>query len=217
LLHWSTLGVERKSLLKLIVDQMPIAGSYLAGGTALALMLGHRTSIDFNWFSPSNFDSERLARKLTTIKPFEVSEATEGALHGLLGDVRVTWLYYPNPLLDNFVTSVEMINLKLASLKDIGVMKLASLSHRGSAKDFVDLYSIHREGCKLEDLINLLPSKFPEAKINYYHIIKSFSYFEDAEQEPSPMMLIPLEWNELKRFFLEEQTRLLKKIDQLNH
>ncbi len=107
-----------------------------------------------------------------------------------------------------------MPNLKLASLKDIGVMKLAALSHRGSAKDFIDLYRIRQEGLELEELIKLMPAKFPEAKINYYHIIKSFSYFDDAEQEPLPKMLIPLSWQKLKHFFLEEQTRLLKKIEQ---
>jgi hypothetical protein len=73
-----------------------------------------------------------------------------------------------------------MPNLKLASLKDIGVMKLAALSHRGSAKDFIDLYIMQQEGLEFEDLIKLMPIKFPEAKINYYHIVKSFSYFDDA-------------------------------------
>jgi len=216
LLHWSTLEVEQKKLLQLIVEQMPLAGSYLAGGTALALILGHRESIDFDWFSPSSFDSEELARQLSNMKPFEVNEASKGTLHGILDNVRVTWLYFPNPLLDHLITSSEMPNLKLASLKDIGVMKLAALSHRGSAKDFIDLYRIRQEGIELEDLIKLLPAKYPEAKINYYHIVKSFSYFDDAEQEPLPKMLIPLSWQKLKQFFLEEQTRLLKKIEQID-
>jgi len=214
LLHWSTLEVEQKKLLQLIVEQMPLAGSYLAGGTALALILGHRESIDLDWFSPSSFDSEILARQLSNMRPFEVNEASKGTLHGILENVRVTWLYYPNPLLDHLITSSEMPNLKLASLKDIGVMKLAALSHRGSAKDFVDLYRIRQEGLEFENLLKLMPIKFPEAKINYYHIVKSFSYFDDAELEPLPKMLIPLNWEKLKHFFLEEQARLLKKIQQ---
>lgn len=214
MLHWSTLEVEQKKLLQLIVEQMPLAGSYLAGGTALALILGHRESVDFDWFSPSNFDSEVLARQLSNMKSFEVNEASKGTLHGILDNVRVTWLYYPNPLLDHLITSSEMPNLKLASLKDIGVMKLAALSHRGSAKDFIDLYRMQQEGLELEDLIKLMPAKFPEAKINYYHIVKSFSYFDDAELEPLPKMHAPLSWQKLKHFFLEEQTRLLKKIEQ---
>lgn len=216
MLHWSTLEVEQKKLLQLIVEQMPLAGSYLAGGTALALILGHRESVDLDWFSPSSFDSEVLARQLSNMKPFEVNETSKGTLHGILDNVRVTWLYYPNPLLDHLITSSEMPNLKLASLKDIGVMKLAALSHRGSAKDFVDLYRMQQEGLELEDLIKLMPVKFPEAKINYYHIVKSFSYFDDAELEPLPKMHAPFSWQKLKHFFLEEQTRLLKKIEQFD-
>ncbi len=214
MLHWSTLEVEQKKLLQLIVEQMPLAGSYLAGGTALALLLGHRESIDLDWFSPSSFDSEVLARQLSNMRPFEVNEASKGTLHGILENVRITWVYYPNPLLDHLITSSEMPNLKLASLKDIGVMKLAALSHRGSAKDFVDLFRIRQGGLELEYLLKLMPIKFPEAKINYYHIIKSFSYFDDAELEPLPKMLAPLSWQKLKDFFLEEQIRLLKKIEQ---
>lgn len=112
MLHWSTLEIEQKKLLQLIIEQMPLAGSYLAGGTALALILGHRKSIDIDWFSLSSFDSEVLAQQLSNIKPFEVNEASKGTIHGILDNVRVTWLYYPNPLLDDLITSSELPNLK---------------------------------------------------------------------------------------------------------
>jgi len=92
-LHWSTLGEERKAILRLIVDQMPLQGSYLAGGTALALIIGHRESIDFDWFSPSEFDLEGLARRLSLLKPFTINEATRGTLHGIMDNVRVSWFY----------------------------------------------------------------------------------------------------------------------------
>lgn len=93
-------------------------------------------------------------------------------------------------------------------------MKLTALSHRGSVKGYIDLYRIQQEGLELEDLIKLMPVKYPEAKINYYHIVKRFSYFDDAELEPLPTMLAPLNWQKLKRFFLKEQKKLLKKIVQ---
>lgn len=214
MLHWFTLRKEQKSLLNLIADQMPLQGSYLAGGTALALIIGHRESVDFDWFSPAEFDPESLARKLSLIKPFKVNEATRGTLHGIMDNVRVTWLYYPNPLLDSFITSSSMPGLKLASLKDIGTMKLIALSHRGSAKDFIDLYKLHENGLDLESLIELMPSKFPGTKINYYHLIKSLSYFDDAEAEPMTRMHVALNWADLKKFFLNEQGRLLEKIGQ---
>lgn len=140
MLHWSTLGEKRKALLELIVNHMPLPGSYLAGDTALALILGHRQSIDLDWFCSDLFDPEQLARQLSILDTFETSDASKGTLHGIFSDLRITWLHYPNPLLDDFITTSEMPALKLASLKDIAVMKLAALSHRGSTKDFIDLY-----------------------------------------------------------------------------
>ncbi len=212
-MRWSTLGEERKALLRLIIEHSPLPHSYLAGGTALALILGHRESVDFDWFCVENFDPEQLARQLSNLKTFETSEATKGTLHGIFSDVRVSWLHYPNPLLDDFVTTTDIPGLKIASLKDIAVMKIAALSHRGSVKDFVDLYMLTRQNINLEQIINLLPRKFPEVKLNYYHVIKSLSYFDDAESEPLPRMHVDLDWQALKSFFLAEQLKLMKKIE----
>ena len=152
MLHWSTLGEERKALLKILVDNMPLPGSYLAGGTALALILGHRQSIDLDWFCADHFDPEQLAWQLSSLKTFETSDAAKGTLHGIFSGMRLTWLYYPNPLLDDFITTADMPALKLASLKDIAVMKLAALSHRGSAKDFVDLYVLAKHNISLRQI-----------------------------------------------------------------
>jgi len=66
--------------LKLLVDQMPLPGSYLAGGTALALILGHRQSVDLDWFYPHDFDPEQLARQLSNLEAFETSDAARGTL-----------------------------------------------------------------------------------------------------------------------------------------
>ena len=213
MLYWSTLGEKQKALLKLLVDQMPLPGSYLAGGTALALMLGHRQSVDLDWFCPHQFDPEQLASELSNLETFETSDAARGTLHGIFCGLRITWLYYPNPLLDNFVTTPEMPALKLASLRDIAVMKLAALSHRGSAKDFIDLYVLAKHNLKLHQVIDDMPAKFPGKKINNYHIIKSLSYFDDAESEPLPKMFIDLKWQSLKEYFLEEQLKLMESLN----
>jgi hypothetical protein len=211
LLHWTTLGEERKALLKIITEHNFVPGSYLAGDTALALILGHRQSIDFDWFCADPFDSETLARQLSDIASFQINEAAKGTLHGIFKGVRITWLHYPNPMLEDYVLTEDIPALKLVSLKDIGVMKLIALSHRGSAKDFVDLFELAKNGYKLDQLIDSLPNKFPRAELNYYHIIKSLSYFDDAECEPPPKMLANLDWQVLKDYFLEEQRRLLDK------
>ncbi len=99
----------------------------------------------------------------------------------------------------------------MASLHDIAAMKLIAASQRGSKKDFIDLYMIEQNGLTLASIIKSLPEKYPNTSINYYHIIKSLVYFDDAELEPMPRMLVELEWGTTKDFFVQKQKSLLEE------
>ena len=88
--------------------------------------------------------------------------------------------------------------------QDVLGMKLVAISGRGSRKDFIDLYSILRGGLTLERVFEWLPRKYAQGRINTYHILKSLTYFEDAEREPMPTMLEPFDWGECKAFFVRE-------------
>jgi len=85
----------------------------------------------------------------------------------------------------------DIPHLKIASIVDIGTMKLIAASQRGARKDFIELYVIAQSGISLVSLIERLPDKFPNTSINYYHIVKSLVFFDDAEQEPMPRISIP--------------------------
>jgi hypothetical protein len=189
-----------------------VPNAYLAGGTAVALQLGHRESVDFDWFSATLFDAEAVAESLAEIGRVRVSEMKKGTFHGFVDGVQVTWLYYPNPMLGELVVSPDMPGLRLASLTDIALMKWSALSSRGSRKDFIDLYFIARTGLEIRSLVPLLGKKFPNSNINYYHMIKSLSYFDDAEQEAWPVMHKPVDWEEVKAFFKQQQRVLLAEL-----
>lgn len=210
-MFWSILDDHRRSVLERVVRTSLVEGCYLAGGTALALLLGHRESVDFDWFSPNPFSPQEITNSLQHMGELEVSMEREGTFHGFLDGVQVTWLYYPRPLLRPVIAANEP-NFKLASLEDIGVMKLVSVSQRGAKKDFIDLYELERNGVRLSELLRLIEAKFSPSKINYYHIVKSLLYFEDAEREPMPVMLTHIDWNEVKRFFVSRQAELLHLI-----
>ncbi len=210
-MFWEILEPRRIDVLKKITAHIPEIGmdsSYLAGGTALALQLGHRKSFDFDWFTPEDFDPERLNscfEKMGKIKDVKLSK---GTLHLNFDEVRITWLYYPNPLLNPLLQIEEPVKLKIASIKDIALMKLIAISSKGARRDFIDLYYICREGFTIKELISELPRKFPFSEMNNYHIVKSLTYFEDADRDI--MDRVSTSWEDIKSFFSEQSEILLK-------
>jgi len=88
-------------------------------------------------------------------------------------------------------------------------MKLAAISGRGSRKDFIDLYIILRDKPTLREYFDLLPRQYGPNRSNAYHLLKSLTYFADAEKEPLPSMLAPFAWKECKAFFIREAHRIV--------
>ena len=210
-MFWDILDEPRRLLLRRLVETPPVSGAYLAGGTALALLFGHRHSEDFDWFVPDDFDIEGLRRRLEEIGSLVISETARGTFHAVLDGVRVTWLHYPNPLLRPLLFVPDLEALRLASPVDIGVMKLAALADRGALKDFIDLYELARQGLKPRDLFRLVEGKFPGRRVNAYHLVKSLAFFDDARNDLCPTLLKPFDPSEMERFFLREQVYLLER------
>jgi hypothetical protein len=173
----------------------------LAGGTGLALQLGHRVSEDFDLFRTTPFSADRLARGLGEIGDLEVLQDEEHTLTVILSGVKISFFSAPESFL--FPTAPYSF-FEIADPRDIALMKLAAVSGRGSRKDFVDLYTILRGGLSLEQCLDWLPKRYGEGRVNAYHVLKSLTYFEDAEREPMPRMLEPFDWSECTRFFVRE-------------
>jgi len=211
-MFWEVLDERRNTLLKKIVKNMPVKNSYLAGGTAIALQLGHRISYDFDWLTPEIFNPEKVSAELEAIGALKNVSISRGTFHGTLEDIRVTWLHYPNPLLKPLVESPESPGLKIASLEDLGLMKIVAISSHGAKRDFYDLYRICKFKLNLKELIKIMPQKYPYSEVNLYHLIKSLTYFEDAEHDPTPDGIENISWPEVKEFFTTHQPYLLELI-----
>ena len=211
-MFWHVIDGTRRKVLDVMLEDMPVHEAYLAGGTALALQLGHRESIDFDWFTPMSFEPGDVEADLRNKGVLEVTESKRNTFHGILDRVQITFLRYPYPLLEPLTVPKENPAFRLASMEDIGAMKMIAVSQRGARKDFVDLYALHRAGISLKTMLGRLPEKFPQNKINLYHIVKSLNFFEDAEEEPMPRMLKHWHWEEMKSFFLENQNELVEYI-----
>jgi hypothetical protein len=181
---------------------------YLAGGTALALRHRHRRSIDFDFFRPTAFDVQELALALEGVFPgCERLPTGAQTLYVRLSRVTTSFFYYPYRQLDEVEPTPW--GFGLASDRDIAAMKIEAIAGRGSRKDFVDLRILCRAGLTIDAAFDLFERKFGTRRSDRYHRLRALAYFDDAEREPMPDMLLPFDWDEAKRFFTAEATRLL--------
>jgi predicted nucleotidyltransferase component of viral defense system len=183
---------------------------YLAGGTAMALHLGHRFSYDLDFFTPEqSFPADLPRRELRHRGQLTVTQEGAGTFLGIFNGVRISFFIYPYSLLE---TPVELEDIQIARLPDLTAMKLDAISSRGRKRDFVDLYQICQDAFPLEQAIQHFKQKYVGVNYSMVHLLKSLTYFEDAEDDPMPQMLTPLDWADVRRFFEAEVRRLMRAL-----
>lgn len=177
-MHYEVLDKKRKALL-------PALGAfkndfYLAGGTALALQLGHRISVDFDFFTNVDFDTVALYEHIEKIfGPVARTQESPNTLAIIVGeDIKASFMAYRYPLLEE---CVETEHLRLASIADIGCMKLSAIVSRAELKDYVDLYCILKN-ISLSDLLAKLAKKIPALDRNL--VLKALVSFDDVGKDP---------------------------------
>lgn len=209
-LHEEVLSAETASVYGRLSELPELATFYLAGGTGLALQLGHRLSLDLDLFTERPWSWERVAPALSSAGKVVVDRQQDGTFVGSVGAVRVSLFHYPYVLAEQPLAT--RFGIPIASLIDIGCMKLVAIAQRGSRKDFIDLYFLGREGLTVRDLLRALPRKAPSVELNPVHVLRSLAYFEDAEAEPDPVMLTPCDWRDVRRYCLDQSQALLAEI-----
>lgn len=155
---------------------------YLAGGTALALQLGHRDSVDFDFFTSRDFNPNNLYEKIREkIPDYTITKTQEekNTLTVLIREnIKFSFFSYDYKLIKD---SIKEDYICLASIEDIACMKLLAILSRATNKDYIDLYYILQH-YELEYILSVCKQKFPEIDINL--ILKSLIYFKDVESEP---------------------------------
>ncbi len=195
--------VMRPDQVRVLARLAPLAselGFYLAGGTAVALHLGHRRSFDLDWFAPSEpSNDEALVARLRALGlTVDVLAMSAGTLHVRADGVLVTFLRYAYDLLEP--PAVEPASgATIADQADLVAMKLVSLSQRGSKKDFVDLLALVDAGWTVRRMLDTMRRKY--GSIDEGSILLALTYFEDGDKEPMPEMLVPLAWDRVKERF----------------
>ena len=198
---------KTKTNLEILTKEAVLINFYLAGGTGAALQLKHRVSLGLDFFTNKDIDTKTLIQKIKTRGKFSIERETENTLIGIFNFSRVSFLKYDYPLLFDLK---QIKGIKIADLRDIGCMKIDAVSSRGTKRDFVDLFFICREAISLKNLLSLFKKKYKSVNYNMLHILKSLAYFENAENNPMPRMILPTSWQEVKSFFKEEIRKINK-------
>ncbi len=183
----------------------PLAGFYLAGGTAVALHYGHRLSHDLDLFTPEPFSPEELAGELRRLGRFELDRTAAGTIAGTLDGIRLALFHFPYPLLDE---PDRISGVRVARPRDLGAMKLSAIAQRGARRDFIDLYWILDRSHPLDDLLAAYTRKFGASERAIAHLVRSLAWFDDAEAEPMPRLLVAADWEGIKRRLAAEAERV---------
>ena len=185
-------------------------GWYLAGGTALALQVGYRRSVDLDFFTQrKKFDNKKLIESIK-IQDWKIKRDSEDTIFAELYSASVSFISYPF-----FVPKSPRLKSGLIDIldaKDIAVMKVIAISQRGKKRDFFDLYYCAKNVLDLDKIVTNLRAQYPLIAHNYQHILKSLVYFADAEDDPEPDLLIDLNWKTVKKYFEKEIPALTKKL-----
>ena len=200
----------QQTVLELLSRIPEVRTFYLAGGTGLALHLGHRRSADFDFFRASELVPQDLLTVLREIGEVVVLQEATGTLTVRLRGVATRFFRYDYPLLRPLRESPW--RLPLADPDDIAAMKLAAVAGRGSRKDFVDLYVYAHEIASLQQALAWFQEKYRGLTVDPYHVLRSLTFFDDAESETMPHLSIAVTWDEIKAFFRAETARLFRDL-----
>lgn len=174
----------------------------LVGGTALALQIGHRLSVDIDMFGNSEINELEFNQELSRFGNPVVLKKSKNIIIYSINGLKVDFANYPYPLLKKNKT-VDAI--RLVSMEDIAAMKLNAISGRGSKKDFIDLYFL-LQTFSLNEMMDFYTKKYLDG--SPFLVLKSLAYFEDADKQEMPIMTKPLDWREVKNTILSETVKL---------
>jgi len=191
-------------LLKKIMAVPELSDFNLAGGTALALQIGHRKSVDLDFFGARMIDKDEMVSLLESIGELHILQHSRNILIFNINGVKVDFVNYKYPWLRE-ISQVE--GIRLASLADIGAMKLAAIIGRGKKRDFTDLYFLLRK-FTLSQLLAFYRDKYLDG--NEFLVLRSLTYFDDAEEDKELELLEVATWSDVKKKIETAVKTLLK-------
>lgn len=203
MLHYNTITTETLELLKKLQAVPAFSELRLVGGTALALQIGHRKSIDIDLFGKLSIDEIALNEALSNIGTLIQLKKSKNINIYSLNNIKLDIVNYPYQWIGQ---PIKTDTLLLAGLKDIAAMKLAAITSRGTKKDFIDVFFLLNR-FSLPEMLDFYEKKYHDGSV--FLVLKSLTYFEDADQDETPKMYVEYDWEKTK-------TKIIKEINKLN-
>ena len=202
MLHLETIEPKTLELLRKLQSLSIFENSRLVGGTALALQLGHRKSIDLDIFGKIAATPEEIQETCSEVGSFEISKTSKNINIYWVDGIKVDCVNYPYEWLEECRV---LDGVRLASISDIAAMKISAIINRGTKKDFIDLHFLLKE-MSLNHILDLYDQKYTDG--SRFIAIKSLTYFEDAESDPMPYMFEDVIWEDVKKSIIAAVRKL---------
>jgi hypothetical protein len=183
-------------LLKSLQTKEYLKGFYLVGGSALALHLGHRKSVDIDLFSNVSFDTSALLESLLQDYPYQLTLTAGNTLKGSIKDIKVDFLAHRYSLI---LEPVSFSGIQMLSMPDIAAMKLNAISTSGQrSKDFIDIYYL-LDHFDIAEILTFYKTKYLQENDTF--VLKSLIYFDDVDLSDWPVLVKDpdLKWNTVKK------------------
>jgi predicted nucleotidyltransferase component of viral defense system len=204
MLYTTTVEPNTLGLLIELMQKPYLQGFNLVGGTALSMQIGHRISIDLDMFTTEPFDTLEIKSKLEDDYPvFQVLLESQNTIITNINNIKVDFILFKYGFTYPIITEKE---IRLVNIKDIAPMKLDAITGRGKKKDFYDLYFLLKK-FSLPEILEMYQHKYQHTTI--FHVIKSITYFHEADTEPDPIVIDKkVKWNTIKKKLTEEVNKL---------
>lgn len=192
-------------ILEFVANQPCLKDFYLVGGTSLALQIGHRLSVDLDFFTSQRKDINEIENELLFLEDFKLNAKNNYSIFGEYKGVKIDILNYPY----KFISEPIMYKgITLCNKEDICAMKLKTSMNRGAKKDFYDIYFLLKE-YSLTTMFEFFVKKYHNIEPNA--IIKSLTYFEEAHNQENPVLLKEkdLTWEKVQETIITETRKIV--------
>ena len=194
MLHRETVNKKLLVLLKKIMQDGILTDFKLVGGTALALQIGHRISIDLDLFNPNSFDENELLDYLQNQYDFKITYQSKNTLKGEIDNIKIDFIAHQYV---DLYPEIVIENIRLASLSDITAMKVNAIVRSGERiKDYIDLafLSSYYSLIEIQEFYSL---KYPNS--NSIMMFKALSFHNDINfNEPINIINKNYNWESIK-------------------